>query len=155
MKTDKMILRKFTINDADKMYENWASDSRVTKFLTWKPHTSLKESEKIIKQWINDDKNVYFAICNTNNENIGCISASLIKENPITYAIGYCLAYDYWLQGIMTESLKIMLKYLFEEKNAVRVEATHDRRNSASGKVMMNANMKYEGCLRKSATNNQ
>ena len=29
-----------------------------------------------------------------------------------------------------------MLKYLFEEKNAVRVEATHDRRNSASGKVM-------------------
>ena len=47
MKTDKMILRKFTINDADKMYQNWASDSRVTKFLTWKPHTSLKESEKI------------------------------------------------------------------------------------------------------------
>lgn len=46
MKTDKIILRKFTINDADKMYENWASDSRVTKFLTWKPHTSLKESEK-------------------------------------------------------------------------------------------------------------
>ncbi|MDU2383423.1 MAG: GNAT family N-acetyltransferase, partial [Finegoldia magna] len=75
MKTDKMILRKFTINDAEKMYENWASDSRVTKFLTWKPHTSINQTESIIKQWINDGKNVYFAICNTNNENIGCISA--------------------------------------------------------------------------------
>ena len=155
MKTDKMILRKFTINDAEKMYENWASDSRITKFLTWEPHTSIQQTESIIKQWINDDKDVYFAICNTNDENIGCISASLIKENPKTYAIGYCLAYDYWSQGIMTESLKLMLKYLFEEKHAVRVEATHDSRNSASGKVMMNANMKYEGCLRKSATNNQ
>ena len=62
MKTDKIILRKFTINDAEKMFENWSSDSRVTKFLTWKPHTSLEESEKIIKQWINDDKNVYLSL---------------------------------------------------------------------------------------------
>ena len=58
MKTDKIILRKFTINDAEKMYENWASDSRVTKFLSWEPHTSAEFSEKIIKQWINDDMDV-------------------------------------------------------------------------------------------------
>lgn len=155
IQTDKIILRKFRINDADKMFENWASDSEVTKFLTWNPHTSVEESEKIIKQWINDDKNVYFAICNANDENIGCISASLTNENPKTYSIGYCLAHDYWSLGIMTESLKMMLKYLFEEKTAVRVEARHDVRNLASGKVMKKANMKYEGCLRKSAINNQ
>lgn len=45
--TDKIILRKFRINDADKMFENWASDSKVTKFLSWNPHTSAKESEKL------------------------------------------------------------------------------------------------------------
>lgn len=155
MKTDKIILRKFNINDAGKMFENWASDSKVTKFLSWNPHTKVSESENIIKQWINDDKNINFAICNTNDENIGSIAARLIKENPKTYNIGYCLGYDYWSQGIMTECLKLVLKYLFEEKLAVRVEATHDRRNPASGKVMVNSNMKYEGCLRKSATNNQ
>lgn len=153
--TDKIILRKFRINDADKMFENWASDSKVTKFLSWNPHTSAKESEKIIQQWINDDKNVYFAICNANDENIGRISATLKKGKPKTYSIGYCLSHDYWSRGIMTESLKIMLKYLFEEKKAVRVEARHDVRNLASGKVMKKANMKYEGILRKYEINNQ
>lgn len=153
--TDKIILRKFRINDADKMFENWASDSKVTKFLSWNPHTSAKESEKIIQQWINDDKNVYFAICNANDENIGRISATLKKGKPKTYSIGYCLSHDYWSRGIMTESLKIMLKYLFEEKTAVRVEARHDVRNLASGKVMKKANMKYEGILRKYEINNQ
>ena len=36
--TERLILRKFTVEDAQAMFENWANDERVTRFLTWCPH---------------------------------------------------------------------------------------------------------------------
>ena len=38
--TERLILRKFTVDDAQAMFENWASDERVTRYLTWCPHES-------------------------------------------------------------------------------------------------------------------
>ena len=34
LETDRLILRRFTIEDADDMYNNWASDPEVTEFRT-------------------------------------------------------------------------------------------------------------------------
>ncbi len=152
--TKNLILRKFRIEDVQNMYENWAKDDRVTKFLTWKAHTSISDSEKMIKKWMNLKDNIQFAICDLNDKNIGTISCDLINKKPKTYSIGYCLGYEYWNKGYMTEALKAAIEYLFENKNAVRVQARHDKMNVGSGKVMKKSHMKYEGCLRKSELNN-
>ena len=42
IETDRLILRQFSIEDAEDMYENWASDPEVTKFLTWPPHATIR-----------------------------------------------------------------------------------------------------------------
>ena len=42
LETPRLMLRKFTMDDAQVMYENWASDPEVTKFLTWPPHNSVE-----------------------------------------------------------------------------------------------------------------
>lgn len=34
IETPRLILRRFTLEDAPAMYRNWASDPEVTKFLT-------------------------------------------------------------------------------------------------------------------------
>lgn len=34
------------------MYENWASDPEVTKFLMWPTHTSMEVSREVLKSWI-------------------------------------------------------------------------------------------------------
>ena len=34
IETDRLILRRFESTDADAMFQNWASDPEVTKFLT-------------------------------------------------------------------------------------------------------------------------
>ena len=41
IETDRLILKKFEIKDAQKMFENWASSDEVTKYLTWKPHKDV------------------------------------------------------------------------------------------------------------------
>lgn len=38
LETTRLKLRRFTIEDAEGMYRNWASEDEVTKFLTWPTH---------------------------------------------------------------------------------------------------------------------
>ena len=61
VETERLILRKITINDAEDMFNNWASDSEVTKYLTWKPHKTIEDTKEVIEFWLNDidDRDVY------------------------------------------------------------------------------------------------
>ena len=38
IETKRLILRRFTTDDAEDMFNNWASDPEVTRFLTWPTH---------------------------------------------------------------------------------------------------------------------
>ena len=40
LETKRLLLRKFEIADANAMFENWANDNDVTKYLTWPSHSS-------------------------------------------------------------------------------------------------------------------
>lgn len=46
LETDRLILRRYEIEDAAAMFENWASDPEVTKFLMWKTHSNQEESKE-------------------------------------------------------------------------------------------------------------
>ena len=61
IETKRLILRKFTIDDAKAMFNNWASDSEVTKFLTWHPHQNIEITKMILNMWIEeyDNPNTY------------------------------------------------------------------------------------------------
>ena len=46
--TPRLILRRFTMEDAPAMYRNWASDPEVTKYLTWPTHSSAEVSRQVL-----------------------------------------------------------------------------------------------------------
>ena len=52
IETERLILRRFVAEDAQDMYDNWASDPEVTKFLTWPTHTAVEVSRKVLGNWI-------------------------------------------------------------------------------------------------------
>lgn len=157
--TKRLILRKFELNDAEDMFNNWASDNEVTKYLSWLPHEDVKETKNILKSWIEDYKSseVYnWAIVPKNyGKVIGSITVVEMSVDKERCEIGYCLSKSYWNQGITTESLKAIIDYLINEVGFKRVQAKHDIDNPSSGKVMLKAGMKYEGRLRKYNKNNQ
>lgn len=37
LETDRLVLRKFTVNDVEDMFNNRASNPSVTRFMTWQP----------------------------------------------------------------------------------------------------------------------
>lgn len=160
IETDRLILRRYVIEDADAMYKNWAFDSEVTKFLTWQPHSSVEVSRGIIENWLkeySDEKYYQWAIVlkDNGNEPIGGISVVQMNEDISMVHIGYCLGRAWWRRGIMSEALKAVMDFMFDTVEVNRVEARHDPRNPNSGKVMQKCGMKYEGTLRSADRNNQ
>lgn len=39
-------------SDAEFMYNNWASDPEVSKYLTWPTHTSVEVTKTLLTDWI-------------------------------------------------------------------------------------------------------
>lgn len=160
IETDRLILRRYKIEDADAMYKNWASDSEVTKFLMWPPHSSVDVSRGIIEDWLKeypDEKYYQWAIVLKANgdEPIGGIGVVHMNEDISMVHIGYCLGRAWWRRGIMSEALKAVMSFMFDTVEVNRVESRHDPRNPNSGKVMQKCSMKYEGTLRSADWNNQ
>jgi len=57
LETERLILRKFNINDAENMFKNWANDYDVTKYLTWSTHKNIDVTKYVIeKVWIENYK---------------------------------------------------------------------------------------------------
>ncbi|WP_373599326.1 GNAT family N-acetyltransferase [Paraclostridium bifermentans] len=152
IETERLILRKYTIDDTSDMFKNWGCDEKVTKFLTWENHKGIEDTRKILNMWINEYENIdkyQWAIELKNiKEVVGDITVFNLKNKRFSCEIGYCLSSKFWNSGIMTEALIGVIGYLFDEIGLNRIEARHNVDNIASGKVMIKSNMKYEGTLR-------
>lgn len=159
IETERLILRRFTVEDTQDMFDNWASDPAVTEFLTWPTHQEVSFTKTLLAEWIeNYDDGGYFNWVMELKETgaaIGNISVVHLNENTECATIGYCMSRAYWGKELMPEALKAVMDFLFDEVGLNRVEAYHDSNNPKSGRVMAKAGMKYEGTLRDAAKNNQ
>lgn len=160
LETSRLILRRYVREDAAAMYQNWASDEAVTKYLTWPAHTRLEVSESVTEDWIksySDERYYHWAITVKANggEPVGDIAVVNMKEDISMAHIGYCIGKAWWHQGITSEALKAVMDFMFDVVGVNRIEARHDPRNPNSGKVMEKCGMKYEGTQRSADRNNQ
>ena len=160
IETERLLLRRFTQEDAEAMYRNWASDPEVTKYLTWPVHSSVDVTRMLLASWVSayEKKNNYqwaIVLKEQGDEPIGSISAVDMNDDIDMIHIGYCLGKNWWHQGIMSEALKAVMDYFFDTVGANRIESRHDPRNPHSGMVMKKCGMKYEGTLRSADRNNQ
>lgn len=157
--TERLILRRFTLEDAQAMYHNWASDPDVTRYLTWPAHGSVEITQMVLCDWIADyekDDFYQWAIeLRELGQPIGTISVVSHNDKAQLVHIGYALGRRWWRRGIMTEALQAVMDYLFDEVGVNRIESRHDPRNPNSGKVMRKCGMQYEGTLCQSDWNNQ
>lgn len=159
IETNRLILRQFKKEDNIAMFNNWAADSEVTKYLTWPVHESEEITGMLLDDWIARyaNENVYnWAIeIKETNELIGNISVVEQKEIINEAQIGYCMGKKFWGQGYMPEAAEAVIKYLFSGTGIERIYAGHDIENAKSGRVMEKIGMKKEGVHRKAGRNNR
>ena len=142
--TKRLILRKLVIDDVDSIFNNWANDPEVTKYMTWNAHKSIEDTKQILAIWLEEYKEPktirYGIVLKENNELIGAIDVvDYIDNNP---EIGYCLSRKYWNKGYMTEACKAVVDYLFAiGYKTILIEA--DERNVGSNRVIEKVGFKF------------
>lgn len=148
--TERLILRRFTVSDAQEMFDNWASDKRVTKYLTWQPHESPEFTKQLLSEWCKayENMNIYNWVIELGGKAVGNISVVRFSDKSEYAELGYCLGHDYWGRGIMTEAAKAVIDYLFEQIGVNRVGISHAVKNPASGRVARKCGLTYEGTKR-------
>lgn len=153
LETERLYLRRLTVDDAKEAFENWCQDKDVCKYVTWDIHESLENTKALYNLWEKEyeqpDTFRWFVVTKENNEPIGTIDVVSKKYLPYgTCEIGYCYKKSSWGKGYGTEALKRVIKFLFEECDADVIFAEYMTNNPGSGKVMAKSGMKYEGAVR-------
>jgi ribosomal-protein-alanine N-acetyltransferase len=158
LETERLILRKHRIEDAEDMFRNWENSEAVTKYLTWTPHRTVDDTRAYIQSILDsyDEKRYEWLITDkATGEPLGAIGVATIWEDIDACEIGYCLGERFWGKGIMSEAFSAVIDYLFSEVGFNRIQSRHDPRNIGSGRVMEKCGLIYEGTLRQADRNNQ
>ena len=138
IETERLLLRPFELSDDVAMFEGWASDPEVTKYLTWSPHTCVEGTHALLQIWVKQyekPERINFAIVEkASNKLIGGIDVvGYLEGTPV---IGYVLGRAYWGKGYMTEACKRVLEFLFDKGyEEVRIDA--QKENIASQRVIL------------------
>ena len=155
LETERLVLRRFTINDLEQIFYNCWSDPEVWKWTNYKPMRCVEDvihvAEMFTDGWLGayDKPNRYsWAIqLKSSGEVIGRFSGfpdDQIKQVWLAYELGR----NWWNQGLMTEAAKRVIDFFFTEVGFNRIYADHAHENPASGKVMQKCGMVYEGTMR-------
>ncbi len=150
LETERLVLRKPRMDDARAIFEGWTQDREVTRYLTWRPHERIEQTQEFvqgcIRLWEGDTRFPYLITLKGTGEVIGIIDPRI--EGP-KVGIGYGAARAYWGKGYVTEATRAIIQWAFQQPSIYRVYATTDVENVASRRVMEKAGMQCEGILRK------
>ncbi len=110
LRTERLLLRPFRKQDAKAVYA-WSRSLNVTAFLSWPPHRSLAQSERIVASWVKKKRNYAWALVRAGKA-IG--EVEVIKDLPGKGAeMGYLLGEAFWGQGYLREALAAILPFLW------------------------------------------
>ena len=111
IETARLILRQPQMDDAAAMFDRYASDLEVTKFLGWPRHRTVRHTEAFLQfsahQWERWPAGLYLILSGSDGQLLG--STGLGFQTPHEAVTGYVLAKDAWGKGYATEALTAMI----------------------------------------------
>ena len=107
VETNRLVLRKPCLADADAIYGRYAADAEVTKYVGWPRHHSIEDTEAFLRfsesEWRQWPAGPYLIESRGDGELLGGTGFGF--ESPSVAMTGYVLARDSWGFGYATEAL--------------------------------------------------
>jgi len=149
LRTSRLVFREPREADARILFEAYTQESEVTRYMVWRPHHALFETEAFITECIHDWKafnsRPYILALPENVElAIGVLEARVLSH---IVDIGYVLARQYWGQGLMPEAVRALSETVLASPHFFRVQATCDIENRASARTLEKSGFVLEGRL--------
>ena len=147
--TERLILRKPSKADVRPIYDGYARDPEVIRYLTFRrPRTEQDVEEfieRVLQGWDAGSMLTWAITLKPDGRVMGMIDVRLESHANI----GYVLAREYWNHGYMTEALRAVVQWAMRQPEIFRLWAVCDVENQASARVMEKAGMECEGILRR------
>ena len=148
--TARLVLRPIAPEDAGQIFDAYAQDPEVTRFLTWRPHRSRDETEAYIAHCAAAPPHAARTYVLTGREDHAVRGAfDLRREGPHRLGFGYVLARTWWGRGLVAEALAEAAAWALAQPPVFRIGAVCDVENTGSARAMEKAGLVREGLLRR------
>lgn len=150
IETARLRLRQPAVEDAQAIFAEYAQDTEVTRYLTWKPSLFVDETRRHLELGLaawREGKAFHWAVTGKeDNQFLGMVS---LRVDGYKVELGYVLARAHWGRGYMTEAVRAVVDWALKQEGVYRVWAVCDVENRASARVLEKAGMTREGLLRR------
>ncbi len=151
------LLREWKLSDAQNLASAINNKNVLDNLRDGIPYPYAEQDGKdFITAMLSADKNSTFAFAiEIEGKVVGSIA--VFRQNNIhfrTAELGYYLAEEYSGKGIMTEAVKQVCKYVFDNSDIIRIYAEPFAHNIGSCRVLEKAGFQFEGLLRANAVKN-
>ena len=153
IKTERLILRPLTLDDAETAFYGWTGDAEVAEWVSWLPHHSIEDAiawlEEIEWKWDENgnllpmENYIWGFVLKETNELFG--SGGLIwEEDWQLFQVGYNIKKTHWNRGYTTEAMRAILAFAKEELGLKKIAGGHAKANLASAKVLEKLGFVYD-----------
>ncbi|HLW48066.1 MAG TPA: GNAT family N-acetyltransferase [bacterium] len=150
IETARLILRRPVLEDAAAIFERYAHDPDVTRYLTWRPHQNIARTLDFLRGcgalWDGHEGFAWAIVQKGETLPIGMID---LRPQGERAEIGYVLARTFWRRGYVTEAARAVVEWALSRPHVYRVWAVCDVENTASARVLEKIGMRREGVLRR------
>ena len=148
--TTRLLAKPAVVEDAQVIFDEYASDASVAKYMTWRAHRSVDETVEFLTRcervWIEGSAFPWSLWRKQDGAFAGVIE---IRVGTSTVDLGYALVRRWWRQGLMSEAVAAVVAWALAQPTIYRVWATCDIDNVASARLLERVGMEREGVLRR------
>ena len=150
LSSERLVLRPPCLDDAGAIFEGYARDPEVARFVIWTPHRSIRETREFLDHFValvDGDESYPWVITLAAD---GCVIGAMhLRVHPPWAELGFNIARPHWNQGLGTEAVRTVIAFGLALPGIERVQATCHVDNCASARVLEKAGMQREGVLRR------
>ncbi|HLL76107.1 MAG TPA: GNAT family N-acetyltransferase [Pyrinomonadaceae bacterium] len=148
--TERLLLRVPRPSDAQAIFEGYARDAEVVRYLVWRPHNDIGETEQFLERcaqgWASGDEFPWAVTLKEGGDLVGMMG---LRLRGFKADVGYVFARRWWGRGFAAEALRPVVGWALSQPAVFRVWALCDVDNAASARVLEKVGMTREGLLRR------
>lgn len=160
IETPRLQLRDMRAGDAQDVFDAYASDPEVLRYLGWRQHESVEDTRQRISydihRWMKGSAWVWGLSLKAPHPQAGRVLGQ-IELAPMSFPsdeahhlrLGYLMSSRYWGQGLMAEAVRAVMAAAFAHAHVWRVDALCDVDNVSSMAMLARIGMPCEGRLRR------
>ena len=146
--TDRLLLRKPSVADAEAIFDRYASDPVVCRYLAWPMHRNIADTLAFLEfsdaEWTRWPAGPYLIFAKADNELCG--STGLAFESATLASTGYVLAQGSWGNGFAAEAL-LAMRSLAANLGVLRLYAHVHPDHRSSQRVLKKGAFALDGTL--------